>query len=184
MNLQDSWCHSHPTTRLFTYTSNVNSMSCLDRIYTSATHETSLSDWKSHQCPIPTDHNLVSTHFAPPGLPHIRKGRWTWPLSLLLIKSTEEWGIKLQIEIGFRNTVKVMLKGYQIWRALASACMLCPFPKYCPVFQKGICIVSEDPDGYSSISEGKDKYCSTIQNAVTITLALGGYQCLCSLFPW
>jgi hypothetical protein len=33
-----------------------------------------------------------------------------------------------------------------------------PFPEFCPVFQKGICIVSEDLDGYSSISEGLDDY--------------------------
>jgi hypothetical protein len=61
-----------------------------------------------NQCPIPTDHNLVHTHFAPSGLSHIRKGRWTWPLSLLsdktLTKAIEEWGIKLHKEIDFRNT--------------------------------------------------------------------------------
>jgi hypothetical protein len=54
------------------------------------------------------------------------------------------------------TTVKVMLKGYWIQRALASAHMLCPFPEYCPVFQKGIHIVSEDPDDYCSVSEGRD----------------------------
>jgi hypothetical protein len=55
-----------------------------------------------------------------------------------------------------REDVKVVLKGYQIWRASASAHVLCPFPEYCPVFQKCTCIVSEDLDGYSSISEGLD----------------------------
>jgi hypothetical protein len=33
--------------------------------------------------------------------------------------------------------VKVVLKGYRIRRALASARTLCPFPEYCPVFHKG-----------------------------------------------
>jgi hypothetical protein len=42
--------------------------------------------------------------------------------------------------------VKVVLKGYQIQRALASARTLCPFPEYCPVFHKGLTIASEDPD--------------------------------------
>jgi hypothetical protein len=32
-------------------------------------------------------------------------------------------------------TVKIVLSGYRIRRALASARMLCPFPEYCPVFQ-------------------------------------------------
>jgi hypothetical protein len=55
--------------------------------------------------------------------------------------------------------VKVVLKGYRIQRALASACMLCPFPEYSPVFQNTILMVSEDPDGYCSVSEGPDDYC-------------------------
>jgi hypothetical protein len=55
--------------------------------------------------------------------------------------------------------VKVVLKGYRIRRALASARTLCPFPKYSPLFQNTIHIISEDPDGYCSISEGLDNYC-------------------------
>jgi hypothetical protein len=39
--------------------------------------------------------------------------------------------------------IKVVLKGYWIRRALASARTLCPFPEYCPVFHKGLAIVSE-----------------------------------------
>jgi len=54
--------------------------------------------------------------------------------------------------------VKVVLKGYRIRRASASARMLCPFPEYSPLFQNTILIVSEDPDGYCSISEGPDDY--------------------------
>jgi hypothetical protein len=55
-------------------------------------------------------------------------------------------------------TVKVVLKGYRIRRALASARTLCPFPEYSPVFQNTICIVSKDLDGYCSVSEGPDDY--------------------------
>jgi hypothetical protein len=61
--------------------------------------------------------------------------------------------------------VKVVLKKYRIRRASASARMLCPFLEYSPVFQKGLPIISEGPDGYRMISEGKDKYCITIRNA-------------------
>ncbi|KAG2037248.1 hypothetical protein BDR03DRAFT_934118 [Suillus americanus] len=108
LNLQDTWRHAHPTEQLFTFTSNANSLSRLDRIYTSNTHDKSVSDWKSYLCPIPTDHNIVLVRFAPPGLPHIGQGRWTWPLGILsdcnLIKKIEERGIKLQEEIELRNT--------------------------------------------------------------------------------
>ncbi|KAG2145511.1 hypothetical protein BD769DRAFT_1660556 [Suillus cothurnatus] len=54
--------------------------------------------------------------------------------------------------------VKVVLKGYRIQRASASARMLCPFPEYSPVFQNTICIISKDPDGYGSVSKGPDDY--------------------------
>jgi len=51
-------------------------------------------------------------------------------------------------------------KGYRIQRALASACTLCPFPEYSPVFQNTILIVSEDLDGCCSVSEDLDGCCS------------------------
>jgi hypothetical protein len=53
--------------------------------------------------------------------------------------------------------VKVVLKGYQIRRASASAHMLCPFPEYSPLFQNTIRIVSEGPDDYRMISGYRDK---------------------------
>jgi hypothetical protein len=61
--------------------------------------------------------------------------------------------------LSLSGSVKVVLKGYQIQRALASAYALCPFSEYSPVFQKAINIVSKDLDGYSSISKGPDDYC-------------------------
>jgi len=56
------------------------------------------------------------------------------------------------------GSIKVILKKVQIQRASASARMLCPFPKYSPVFQNAIHIISKDPDGYSSVSKGPDNY--------------------------
>ncbi|KAG2740666.1 DNase I-like protein [Suillus brevipes Sb2] len=99
-NIQDNWRHTHPTSRLFTFTSNTDSMSRLDRIYTSNEHHESMSDWKSHLCSVPTDHNIVLTRFAPPGTPHIGRGRWSWPLGVTLDKKLLEKistiGIELQ----------------------------------------------------------------------------------------
>jgi hypothetical protein len=54
--------------------------------------------------------------------------------------------------------VKVVLKGYRIRRAWASARTLCPFPEYSPLFQNTILIVSKDPDSYCSVSKGPDDY--------------------------
>ncbi|KAG0694783.1 Endonuclease/exonuclease/phosphatase [Suillus ampliporus] len=108
LNLQDTWRHAHPTTRMFTFNSNTNTMSRLDRIYTSVSHNDSVSDWKAYLCPIPTDHNIIYVRFAPPGVPHIGKGRWTWPLSTLsdktLLEKIEKLGITLQNEIESSNT--------------------------------------------------------------------------------
>jgi hypothetical protein len=39
------------------------------------------------------------------------------------------------LQAGLLTPVKIVLSGYWIRRALASARMLCPFPEYCPVFQ-------------------------------------------------
>jgi hypothetical protein len=56
------------------------------------------------------------------------------------------------------DPIKVMLKDYQIQRALASAHVLCTFPEYCPIFQRCICSISEDLDDYHSVSKGLDIY--------------------------
>jgi hypothetical protein len=45
-----------------------------------------------------------------------------------------------------KKVVKIVLSGYRIRRALASARTLCPFPEYCPVFQGYRDIVSGGPD--------------------------------------
>jgi hypothetical protein len=72
------------------------------------------------------------------------------PMMKLISGCSPTW-LKMQ-------SVKVILKGYRIRRALASAHTLCPFPEYSPLFQNTILIISEDPDGYCSISEGPDDY--------------------------
>jgi hypothetical protein len=41
------------------------------------------------------------------------------------------------------QAVKIILYWYWIWRTLTSACMLCPFPKYCPIFQRSVDSLSE-----------------------------------------
>jgi hypothetical protein len=78
-------------------------MSCLDRIYASATRTHSLSRWEHEHTTIPSDHKMVSMLFAPLQAPHIGKGRWTWPLGLLnddkLTLKIAELRINLQREI-------------------------------------------------------------------------------------
>jgi hypothetical protein len=79
-----------------------------------------------------------------------------WDLRLRRLRA---WPLALTEFITLHSViVKVVLKWYQIWRASASAHMLCPFPKYSPVFQNTIGIVSKDLDGYRSVSEGPEDY--------------------------
>jgi hypothetical protein len=72
-------------------------------MYASERHATSLIDWDSHICQIPTDHHLVSVQLAPPTLSHIGKGRWAWPQGLVtntdLINKVIKLGIKVQTDI-------------------------------------------------------------------------------------
>ncbi|KAG1719621.1 Endonuclease/exonuclease/phosphatase [Suillus paluster] len=100
LNLQDTWRITFPTKRQFTFSSSNNTLSRLDRIYSSIVHNKSLLEWKTYVSPIPTDHQMISVHFAPPGLLHIGKGRWTWPLGILsdatLINKVISLGIETQ----------------------------------------------------------------------------------------
>jgi hypothetical protein len=103
LKVQDRWRLDHPHSRMFTFTSAHQTLSRLDRIYTSEKHTDSLVEWDSQISQIPTDHKMVSVCFTPPGLPHIGKGRWSWPPGLLsdnnLIKRINEIGIETQNEI-------------------------------------------------------------------------------------
>ncbi|KAG2140059.1 Endonuclease/exonuclease/phosphatase [Suillus clintonianus] len=103
LNVQDQWRHTFPNKRLFTFSSNTNTFSRLDRIYSSPAHIDSLSDWQANPCAVPTDHQLVLVKFAPPGLPHVGKGRWSWPLGIItdktLIENITRIGIESQLTI-------------------------------------------------------------------------------------
>lgn len=103
LKLQDTWRIEHPNERKFTFSSNHQTMSCLNRIYTSDQLANSLLDWDSHVSPIITDHHIVSVHYTPPGLPHIGKGRWSWPPSLL----TDTNLLKQIINIGMTAQTKI-----------------------------------------------------------------------------
>lgn len=99
LNLQDSWRLTFPHRRMFTHSSSNNdSLSRLDRIYVSAALNESTTDWDSYISQVPTDHKMVLTRSAPPGLPHIGKGRWAWPIGILSDESLIEKIVKLGIE--------------------------------------------------------------------------------------
>ena len=83
IDTHDSWRHDHPNERCFTFISNTQSMSRLDRIYTSCNRAQQLSNWKIKDSIIPSDHRMISVRIAPPTLPFIGPGRWTMPLALL-----------------------------------------------------------------------------------------------------
>ncbi|KAG2737226.1 hypothetical protein P692DRAFT_201674831, partial [Suillus brevipes Sb2] len=83
MNIQDTWRSLHPTSRLFTFYSNTNTYSRLDRIYTAPQHDRNTHHWESCTTAIPSDHKMVLVRFIPQNAPFIGNGRWTWPLSLM-----------------------------------------------------------------------------------------------------
>ncbi|KAG1844407.1 Endonuclease/exonuclease/phosphatase [Suillus tomentosus] len=103
LNIQDSWRMNNPTLRAFTFYSNANSHSRLDRIYSSPVHELSIYGWDSCTSAIPTDHRMILVRYAPTNTPFVGKGRWSWPISLLndekFIKKISEIGRQTQREI-------------------------------------------------------------------------------------
>ena len=105
-NIQDTWRHTHPNSRCFTYRANAGGtmiQSRLDRIYTTPEIAQHVFDWQIKPSAVPTDHWLVKVKYAPRDAPHIGKGRWTCPLYLLekedLMKRVEQRGIELLREI-------------------------------------------------------------------------------------
>ena len=60
-------------------------------------------DWTIGPTSIPTDHWLATVKYAPKGAPHIRNGRWMWPLKALsntkLVEKIEKMGMALQQEV-------------------------------------------------------------------------------------
>lgn len=83
LGLQDVWRSDNPSECMYTFFSNANSMSRLDRIYTRPSLTKYLYNWDCVHTSIPSDHKMVLVRYALHCLPHIRKGRWTWPLGLI-----------------------------------------------------------------------------------------------------
>ncbi|KAG2750378.1 hypothetical protein P692DRAFT_20729893, partial [Suillus brevipes Sb2] len=99
--MQDTWRNENPTKRLFTFNSNHQTLSRLDRIYTAERHATSMIEWSFNISQILTDHHMITIRFAPPRLPHIGNGRW--PVDLLIDKDL----IKQIISIGLEMQQKI-----------------------------------------------------------------------------
>ncbi|KAA1476633.1 DNase I-like protein, partial [Dentipellis sp. KUC8613] len=102
LGIQDTWRHTYPDTKLFTYTSNHNhhfAQSRLDRIYTARPIENNLFEWNCRDTSVPTDHRLVSVRYTVQDAPYIGKGCWTLPLHILnnkdLLRRINEEGIAL-----------------------------------------------------------------------------------------
>jgi exonuclease III len=116
LNLQDSWRHTFPNERCFTYRANANGgqiQSRLDRIYTSNTISNHILEWKTQLSPVPTDHSLVMAKYTPKNSesPHVGKGRWTWRphamSNIRLLAQVEETGIQLRTDLEKLQTLNV-----------------------------------------------------------------------------
>ncbi|KAG1801805.1 Endonuclease/exonuclease/phosphatase, partial [Suillus variegatus] len=120
LNMHDEWRNKKPHQRMFTFNSNHQSLSRLDRIYISERHTASMLDWNSNVSQIPTDHHIVSVRFAPPYLPHIGRGRWSWPVGLMmdkdLIKRIINIGMDAQREIDGIEHRSNTANPQQIWK--------------------------------------------------------------------
>ena len=106
LDLQDSWRHTFPNERCFTYRANANGnpiLSRLDRIYTARPINDQILEWKNLQTAVPTDHSLVMAKYSPTSAPFVGKGRWTWRSHALndesLMDKVEERGILLRSEL-------------------------------------------------------------------------------------
>lgn len=121
LNMRDEWRNENPHQRMFTFNSNHQSLSRLDQIYVSGRHTESMLDWNSNVSQIPTDHHIVSVRFAPPILPHIGKGRWSWPVGLMsdkdLIKRIINIGMDAQWEIDRLEHRSDTANPQKIWKS-------------------------------------------------------------------
>ncbi|TFY76705.1 hypothetical protein EWM64_g7308 [Hericium alpestre] len=83
LHLQDTWRHTHPDTKLFTFRGHHGSnytKSRIDRIYTTALQAENVFEWDSGHSSVPTDHSIISVRYAPHDAPKAGKGRWTMPI--------------------------------------------------------------------------------------------------------
>ena len=104
--VQDQWRHTFPKAREYTYRAmqyEQQIKSRLDRIYVSQNKSKFTFDWRTAPSSIPMDHWLVTVKYAPKYAPHIGKGRWTWPLSILkdekVMDQIVKKGLKLQDDL-------------------------------------------------------------------------------------
>jgi len=121
LDVQDTWRMNHPSSQLFTFYSNNNMYSRLDRIFTSPAHERNIYGWDTCTSAIPTDHRMVLVRFTPNKTPFVGKGRWSWPASLLndqdLIKNISKAGITAQSKITHQQTPRSNAENPQtIWK--------------------------------------------------------------------
>ncbi|KAG1837268.1 Endonuclease/exonuclease/phosphatase [Suillus subalutaceus] len=121
IKVQDTWRNENPHHCLFTFSSNRHTLSRLDRIYTSERHLESMLDWNTKVSQIPSDHQMVSVRFAPPGLPHIGKGRWTWPIGIManedLLKQIIKIGDESQKELDVLRQRDEETNPQTIWKS-------------------------------------------------------------------
>lgn len=119
--MQDTWRIENLHRHLFTFSSNHQTPSRLDRIYSSERHSQSLMEWNSLVSQILTDHQLISIRFTPLDLPHIGKGHWSWPPSLLsdmiLINKVVDLGIQTQTKIEHAVPHTEELNPQTIWQS-------------------------------------------------------------------
>ncbi|KAH9032368.1 Endonuclease/exonuclease/phosphatase, partial [Lactarius deliciosus] len=76
LDLEDAWRHMNPKEHCFTYQANANGVR-LDRIYVKRQQTNLTFDWKIGPTPVPTDHWIIVTKFAPSNSPLLGKGCWT-----------------------------------------------------------------------------------------------------------
>ncbi|KZT25978.1 DNase I-like protein, partial [Neolentinus lepideus HHB14362 ss-1] len=107
LSLIDAWRTDNPNERLYTFSSNLNRFSRIDRIYANPAHLTHLTEWSITPSAIPSDHLLTTVRFTPTNAPHIGPGRWTWPLGLLhdpdLLCKVISLGIDLEERLTTQN---------------------------------------------------------------------------------
>ncbi|KAH9069528.1 Endonuclease/exonuclease/phosphatase [Lactarius deliciosus] len=84
--LEDIWRRYHPTDRCFTYRANINGrqiQSRINRIYVARRNAELTYEWKIVPTPVPTDHWLTMTKYAPAETPVIGKGQWSLKTHML-----------------------------------------------------------------------------------------------------
>ncbi|EPT02708.1 hypothetical protein FOMPIDRAFT_1029037 [Fomitopsis schrenkii] len=109
LRLYDGWHLTEPSTCEYTFPQRSSATrSRLDRIYVTHALLNRSYDWTIASTTIPTDHRLVSVQVTAAGAPHIGKGCWTMPTTILadqeFIKQVIKLGEQAQIEAEALNT--------------------------------------------------------------------------------